>query len=1122
MAGTQASVVQMDTAVEAFEIRKGQASPKAAPFRSFGTLWSGYNTPLEAWKGLTHLWSAGSPRDPATPDDVAHYPGTRFKTNLLQRNPVDILVVERGIIGHTPTASESLGKVWMDLVKGVDPDTRPSVIIEAWQGKAALWEFGPASTALASAWGKVGYASRHRVVTAVNVGGAVTQTRLMVVRHKKGTMPSFRWPDLHPDVSPRPMGNVLTPVYLLPWATFHKRLPDPMDIYHDPKTDPMPWHNWEGELPWVTTDRGYRRLTWDEVARALGVAKISVKDRSVPPRQVLATTSVFHWEYIGRTILGEMDVAPSPHAVSLLPSDAAGLQLRAWEEQATLGVPDEPEPFAWTPPDLTPGGIWHTARLASLRTAADATPQNREELFASGVQCLADHRLNYDSTGAVPTRPRILWWEFPQEHWEPLREGSSMYFLKEPSRVIHPNSPMDDDARAKAAEFLDELIDLGIARRADPENPVWATIPIFTLVKPYQPGQIRIIADALAGGQNECCARDPVYLNRPGHILEQLYEGGYTAVVDASKFFYQFLTRKEDQRYLGIVHPRDETLWYYGGLPMGAGPSPGHAGRYGLAFLRILRERHELFRGKPLANCWWTSLNGGQFRPELGYGYVWILSDGTGAVRLFVHVDDFFICGPTKEVTDRALALFLDTAVDVGLLCHPKKVQPPSQLQKYVGFIFDTRGIPTLRVPTGKREKALAMVEFLAHSPANRLYTRMALAVVAGTLESLSEATPARLGHTYLRSLYDAIHPEGAEIGERLYHTKTALPPQVHSDLCWWSTLLRHDVSRRVRSRRSGVLVPTFGDGSGTGTGGTLLLPTQGFAMWMGQWTPYIFPRSSNWKELKTLLLTLQAARDLYPADVRGTTLFYFTDNSTTYWIAASGSSRSPGLHALIQDIRLLELELDCHLQVVHVPGVVMIDQGTDGLSRGVWMSELHPHVDQDRLTAAVFDPAHEDMTLIHRCAEDIGLGEHQWSMSPWKHPIAGADLLHRFTAHFPPPELARQTIVRFLEAWVESPLDTGAIFVVPRIVASFWHGLSRHVVEWAELRVENLRLPPLLPIPVVVLYTLPHVRILPSPSSGRLDPHIPPSLRRRTQREADDMRGLPPASLSKRPRTQM
>jgi hypothetical protein len=86
--------------------------------------------------------------------------------------------------------------------------------------------------------------------------------------------------------------------------------------------------------------------------------------------------------------------------------------------------------------------------------------------------------------------------------------------------------------------------------------------------------------------------------------------------------------------------------------------------------------------------------------------------------------------------------------------------------------------------------------------------------------------------------------------------------------------------------------------------------------------------------------------------------------------------------HTLIQAIYLLELELDCHLQVVHVPGVVMIDQGTDGLSRGVWMSDLHLHVDHGRLTTAVFNPAHEDMTLIHRCAEDVGLGSHKWSMS--------------------------------------------------------------------------------------------------------------------------------------------
>ena len=57
----------------------------------------------------------------------------------------------------------------------------------------------------------------------------------------------------------------------------------------------------------------------------------------------------------------------------------------------------------------------------------------------------------------------------------------------------------------------------------------------------------------------------------------------------------------------------------------------------------------------------------------------------------------------------------------------------------------------------------------------------------------------------------------------------------------------------------------------------------------MGQWTPFIFSYSSNWKELQTLLLTLQnIARDA-PAEVHGTALFCFTDNMVTYYINATG-----------------------------------------------------------------------------------------------------------------------------------------------------------------------------------------------------------------------------------------
>jgi hypothetical protein len=132
-----------------------------------------------------------------------------------------------------------------------------------------------------------------------------------------------------------------------------------------------------------------------------------------------------------------------------------------------------------------------------------------------------------------------------------------------------------------------------------------------------------------------------------------------------------------------------------------------------------------------------------------------------------------------------------------------------------------------------------------------------------------------------------------------------------------------------------------WGDGSGTGTGGTFVIPGGPLRMWKGHWSVAEFSFFLNWKEQSTLKISLLRIRDDDAEAVRGTTVFYFTNNSTTYWIAASGSSGSPGLHQLIEEIRLLELNLECSLQVVHVPGLLMIDQGMDALSRGIWMSAL-------------------------------------------------------------------------------------------------------------------------------------------------------------------------------------
>ena len=85
------------------------------------------------------------------------------------------------------------------------------------------------------------------------------------------------------------------------------------------------------------------------------------------------------------------------------------------------------------------------------------------------------------------------------------------------------------------------------------------------MCKEGQPGEWRVIADMLRGGQNEFMGNDPVFLPMTAHILDQMYTGGYSAMVDASKFFYQFpITHPENRPYLGA-------------------PSPGHHGN-----LRVL------------------------------------------------------------------------------------------------------------------------------------------------------------------------------------------------------------------------------------------------------------------------------------------------------------------------------------------------------------------------------------------------------------------------------------------------------------------------------------------------------------------------------------------------------
>jgi hypothetical protein len=84
---------------------------------------------------------------------------------------------------------------------------------------------------------------------------------------------------------------------------------------------------------------------------------------------------------------------------------------------------------------------------------------------------------------------KLLWWEFPKEHWKPLREGSHMNFLRAPKPMIHDNVVMDEEQTQVAASFVNELLGLGVIQTPAEGRRICTTAPLFVVPKEGQEGK---------------------------------------------------------------------------------------------------------------------------------------------------------------------------------------------------------------------------------------------------------------------------------------------------------------------------------------------------------------------------------------------------------------------------------------------------------------------------------------------------------------------------------------------------------------------------------------------------------------------------------------------------------
>jgi hypothetical protein len=755
-------------------------------------------------------------------------------------------------------------------------------------------------------------------------------------------------------------------------------------------------------------------------------------------------------------------------------------------------LPEAAPSWTWSPPDLSEGSLWHQTCTARLHQAAAFYP-NPTSIIQEGQALLDAHRLNYGPDG--PVSLVNLWWEWPPDQWEDLRLGTSLNFLQTPPPACLPNYEMSDAERIIGGQFVDELISLGVLEAVPPHDPNLNTCPLFLVPKPGQPGQYRCIADMKRGGQNTCCGADPCHMTSPSDILPHIYTHGFSAVIDLAKYFHMFLTLPEERRFMGVCHPCTGLHYRYCRLPMGASNSPAASGRFGAALLRLILTTIPEFTGAPVLNGCVASFLGHGSHPTGGTGRILLDQTGSLACQAWLHVDDLLIHGPSYEKLCAALTKLFDLLLRLGLICNPTKITPPSQIVKYCGFLYDTTHFPLLQIPETKISKAVAIIDYVTRA-SSRPLSRYALATVTGSLQSLIPATPNAIGASFLTPLYDCLHDVSvADFNHQhvlFFSSPVTLSPAALTSLQWWRSALLSGLQNQLWYTSYGHLGVSWGDGSGAGMGGTIEWcdastgPLPNITVWMGTWAPQIHSFSSNWRELRTVLASLDR---IPPPQLHQQVLYYFTDNIVTYHAFRKGTSPSPPLRDLIQTIKLRELQYHCRVETVHIPGTAMIRQGSDGLSRGLWLTNLSDTT--TNFTARLFRPAPITPALICWALTQLcDLHPTQWpshllhDTSPWTSDL----LLGQHCLWSLSPTTARQGFTAGVLAWIQRPWESSHIFIVPRLLQRDFGAVNKNIIFCGQH--DSLPLPsdfdPL--VPFLLFYLPPFIRTLPPMANQRMD----------------------------------
>ncbi len=567
---------------------------------------------------------------------------------------------------------------------------------------------------------------------------------------------------------------------------------------------------------------------------------------------------------------------------------------------------------------------------------------------------------------------RPLFWRWPEEYRTIIRDGVPPWIKGTlPHYKVPQRNEKDPAIRTVIKKKLKSVIDKGYLI----PGIVHSLTSFFTV--PKGEGDVRMVYDGTKSGLNSMLWAPWFPLPTIDTHLRSVSEGYYMGDIDFSEQFLNFILHEKVRSHAGVdvtlffpelVPPDGHVLWlHWGRCGMGFVSSPYNSVQGTLMGEEVIRGDHT----DPNNIFFWEDVilnlpGSDSYLPSKPWVFKACFPEKSGSPRiandLVIYVDDVRTTGSTYAQCRQASRTVASKANYLGLQDAARKRRDPSQTPgPWAGCIVhtDADGVE-VSVSVERWSKAKAMLVWLDTSlKASNELDHKTLESYRGYLVYISRTYPNIT--PYLKGIHltlDSWRPWRAEDSWKLSisEIKVAVEnkgvtwtdvstggkapqrvkaaPRLYDDVKALLTLFAAPTPPRrpVRPNKFAEATYMFGDASGTGFGSSLLVhKTIHFTY--GQWVESNSRESSNFRELQNLVNAIKEAHG--EGLLNKTELFVFTDNITAESAFFKGTSSSRKLFDLILDLRKLQMDTGMIIHMIHVSGLRMISQGTDGLSRG-------------------------------------------------------------------------------------------------------------------------------------------------------------------------------------------